>query len=68
MNVNFPLVMIGMPDHISFQVPGTGQRQDGFKPGQNQIAIKDLTEDQAKQYAEELKTAFMDHWKEKSGG
>ena len=43
-----------------------GQRQDGFKPIEKpSIPIQDLSQDEAEQYAEELKQQFIKHYQYK---
>ena len=54
-----------MPSHIYVERPA-GKRQDGFNPSLGEIAVGDLTEEQAYEYAELMKNTFIEHWK--SGG
>lgn len=49
-----------MPDHLSIEGVA-GARQDGFSLLKT-IPVKDLTSDQAHEYAETLKDAFLNHW------
>jgi hypothetical protein len=54
-----------MPSHIFIEQP-IGKRQEGFKQSIGKIPVKDLTEEQANEYAELMKKTFIEHWK--SGG
>ena len=65
MNIKFKLLPPLMPNFISYEVPA-GKRQDGFKPDSNKIFVGDLSEDDAKEYAEILKQEFIHHWKRKN--
>ena len=64
MTVSFNLKMIRMPNFITYEVPA-GQRQDGFNPNSNTIPVEMLDENAANKYAEEMKEAFINHWKTK---
>lgn len=64
MNTQFKLIGQTMPDFISYETPAR-PRQEGFTPGANQIAIEELTEAQALEYAEEMKNDFFKHWADK---
>jgi hypothetical protein len=61
LNIKKPI----MPSEIFIEQP-IGKRQDGFNPSKGSIKVKDLTEEQAYEYAELMKQAFIEHWK--SGG
>jgi hypothetical protein len=52
-----------MPNFISMKIT-IGQRQDGFKPVP-QIAVSDLSEEQAEEYAELMRKTFLIHWANK---
>jgi len=49
---------------IILQIPGIKyQRQDGFKPHENTtIPIESLSQEQAEEYAEQLKQQFLSHY------
>lgn len=64
MTKEIKLVMISMPNFISYEQPAR-PRQEGFKPAEG-IPVGTLTEDEANQYAEEMKQAFLAHWALKS--
>ena len=66
MTKEFKLVMISMPNFISYEKPPK-PRQEGFKADDG-VPVGTLTEDEAKQYAEEMKQAFIAHWALKSKG
>jgi hypothetical protein len=69
LNIKKPI----MPSEIFMEQP-IGKRQDGFNPSKGNIfnpskgsiKVKDLTEEQAYEYAELMKQTFIEHWK--SGG
>lgn len=65
MTKEFKLQMISMPNFINYEMPPV-KRQDGFKPEGNAIPVGSLSEDEAKEYAEEMKEAFLSHWAKKS--
>lgn len=52
-----------MPNFISMKMP-VGNRQDGFKPAP-QIAVSDLSEEEAEEYAELMRKTFLIHWANK---
>ena len=53
-----------MPNFIPYEVPA-GKRQDGFKPNSNHIPVSTLSEQEAKDYADVLRDAFIEHCKQK---
>ena len=65
MTKEFKLLMISMPNFISYETPPV-ERQEGFNPENKGIPVGSLSEDEAKEYAEEMKEAFLSHWELKS--
>lgn len=57
-----------MPNFIPVEV-GPSTRQDGFNPESAgaTIPISSLTEEEAYAYGEEMKQAFVKHWRDKMG-
>lgn len=53
--------MVSMPNFLNVEMPPR-PRQEGFQPGHT-IPVGDLTEAEANEYAEEMKQAFLDHWR-----
>lgn len=53
-----------MPNFISMKMP-VGKRQDGFKPAP-QIAVSDLSKEEAEEYGELMKQTFIVHWQNKT--
>ena len=53
-----------MPNFISIKMP-IGKRKDGFKPAP-QVAVSDLSKDEAEEYAELMKQTFIAHWQNKT--
>lgn len=49
----------GMPDFIYLDLP-PGKRQDGLQA--NKIPVGSLSKEQAEEYGEMMKQAFMAHW------
>ena len=66
MEISFELNMISLPNELNFKT-APDKRQDGFSHKSNIISVKDLTEEQAYEYAEEIKHAFVYHWGVLSG-
>ncbi len=62
MNKSFKLLIPAFPETINIEMP-IGERQDGFNPDGNTIKVSDLTDEEAEEYAELLKQAFLDHHK-----
>lgn len=62
MEKSFKLLMPTMPNFISYEGP-VRLKQEGFSSENNSIPVSDLTEEEAYQYSEEMKDAFIDHWK-----
>ena len=52
-----------MPDVIYLEAPAK-PREEGFTPNAG-IAVEELTEAEALQYAEDMKNDFIAHWNEK---
>jgi hypothetical protein len=63
MEKSFKLLMPTMPNFISYEGPAR-PKQEGFSAEKNCIPVSDLSEEEARQYAEEMKAAFIEHWKE----
>lgn len=64
MEIFFKLKMVSMPNFINFEMPPR-PRQEVFTHGANSIPIEQLSEEQARQYAEEMRLSFIAHWKNK---
>lgn len=65
MKIQLSLNMISMPNFLTIEsLPSP--RQEGFKPKLT-IAVQELSYEQASAYAEEMRLAFIEHWKNKSG-
>lgn len=58
LNIKKPI----MPSEIFIEQP-IGKRQDGLNLSKGSIKVKDLTEEQAYEYAELMKQTFIEHWK-----
>jgi hypothetical protein len=52
--------MVKMPNFLSFEQKA-GKREDGFKTN-DAIDVGDLTSEEAEQFSDEMKQAFIDHW------
>lgn len=63
MTKEIKLKMIQMPNFICIE-QSARPRQEGFN--QITIPVKDFTEEEAVNYAEEMKQAFINHWKFKT--
>jgi hypothetical protein len=61
MSKEFILVMATMPNFISFKTSTTKKGVSG-----SSIAVSELSEQEAREYAEEMRIAFINHWKNKS--
>lgn len=64
MELTVKIKMPLMPDVLNFEA-APKPKQAGFQTAGNSIAVKDLTEEQANEFADEWKKAFLEHWKEK---
>lgn len=53
-----------MPNYITYG-SGVVKREDSFRQAAT-IAVQDLTEQEAIEYAELMKQAFIEHWKNKT--
>lgn len=52
-----------MPNEIFFELEqNIGKKQDGFNPTSGKISVKDLTSEEANEYAELMKQTFIEHW------
>lgn len=58
---SFKLLPIPIPDRIQYERPA-GLRQDGFNLDDKGIPIEELSEKDALEYAEFLKTSFISFW------
>lgn len=65
MTKNFKFYMVSMPDFLYVERPAK-PRQEGVSFINNMIPVGELTKEEAEQYAEEMKQAFIAHWKERS--
>lgn len=52
-----------MPNFITYDM-GPGKREDGYT--QSTFSITQLTEEEATEYGELMKTTFIEHWKAKT--
>lgn len=66
MELNFKILPPEIPDHIVIDRKMVVTRQEGFKPDDksNQIPLKELTKEQADEYAELMKNTFLEKWKQ----
>jgi hypothetical protein len=65
MKIQLSLNMVSMPNFLTIEsLPSP--RQVGFKPKLT-VAIQELSFEQASAYAEEMRLAFIEHWKSKGG-
>lgn len=63
MKVEFELLPPRMPNFVEMKVPPK-TRQEGFSEGMS-IVVEDLTEQQANEFADLMRAAFIDHWKQR---
>lgn len=63
MDITFKFNPPIMPDNITYDTGIPGRKQDGYNPGSNSIPVKNLSQEQAEQYAELMKQTFLEHWK-----
>lgn len=63
MKKRFEVLPPTMPNFVQFKHKA-GLKQDGFKVDGG-VPISDFTEDEAHEYAELMRQAFLKHWKEK---
>lgn len=61
MKIDVKIKMIQMPNFLILETPPV-EKQDGFRHGST-IPIGELSEEQANEYAEEMKQSFLNHWK-----
>lgn len=63
MKKKFEIIPPIMPNYVRFRMP-PGKRQDGFqsKPG-SQMPITDFSKEEAEEFGELMKQAFIEHWK-----
>lgn len=64
MNIEFKLTMISMPNFLTFEMP-PGKKQDGLKFVKNTIPVENLSIEEIRTYAEEMRLAFIQHWQSK---
>lgn len=62
MNKTLKIVPPTMPNFFRYEIRGSSQKQDGFKPD-NGIPISTLTEEEANEFAEMMKEEFLKHWR-----
>lgn len=60
MEKKFKLILPPPPNFISFERPAR-PRQEGFNTGHS-IPVSDLSEEEAEEYGELMKQAFISHW------
>lgn len=60
MTKEFKLIMIPMPYKINYEVP-PGKKEDGPK-FHNNVLVESLSKEDAEEYANEMKEAFLAHW------
>jgi hypothetical protein len=53
-----------MPNEIFIESTKVGKKQDGFINTLGKIAVRDLTEKQAVEYAQLMSSTFLEHWQE----
>lgn len=63
MEKKFNLKMVAMPNFITIEMPPR-PRQEGFKEAPI-VDVKDMTEQEATEYAEWMRVSFIEHWKSK---
>lgn len=61
MKKEFKLLPPMMPNFIRYEIPA-GQRQDGIKIEGNTIPVRDPSKEEAEEYGELMKQAFIEHW------
>lgn len=64
MEKTFKLKMVEMPNFICIEMPAW-QRQYGFNTDAANIPVSSMSIQEATEYAEEMKQAFIDHWRAK---
>lgn len=64
MEKKFNLLMVSMPNFLQMERPPQS-RQEGFKPDSFSIPVSELSEEEAFQYGEEMKQAFVIHCRKK---
>lgn len=62
MEKKFKLKMVTMPNFLTIEMPPR-PRQEGMMD--SSIPVSELSEAEANEYAEEMKLAFVQHWKVK---
>lgn len=62
MNKTFKLLPPLMPNFLAFEI-GPQKRQQGFVT--NRVSVTELSEQEAIEYGELMKQAFIEHWKNK---
>lgn len=65
MTKSFKLLMVQMPNFIRYERPPR-PKQEGFNSSDSSISIEELTPEEAAQYAEEMRLAFLAHYEEKT--
>lgn len=60
MEKKFKLLPPTMPNFLSLEMPA-GRREDGIKEAPK-ISVSDLSKEEALEYGELMKQAFINHW------
>jgi hypothetical protein len=63
MEKSFKILPPTMPNFVRFEKPA-GLKQEGFKMDEG-YDIANFTEEEANQYAELMRKAFIEHWKQR---
>jgi hypothetical protein len=63
MKIDVKLKMVMMPNFLTMEMPAR-PRQEGFTE-LPKVSVGELSEEQASQYADEMRAAFMSHWRDK---
>ncbi len=66
MDIKLKLSPLVMPDFLNYVPSMAGNRQDGFNPDSNKVAVASLTREQAEEYGEMIKRMFISHWEFKT--
>lgn len=64
MEIKFKLLPPMMPNFVRYEKPAR-PRQEGFDSKDQGIPIEEFTEQQAKEYAELMRDAFIEHWRKR---
>ncbi len=65
MEKKFKMLPPMMPNFLPYE-SAPRPRQEGFNPENNRISVSELSEEEAIEYGELMKQAFIEHWKVKS--